>query len=58
LGHLFLLGSDLFYAAPHDIEIERQGRKLLAPGQEKLQPQLAASSSKRVATRQALEPWL
>jgi len=29
LGNLFLLGSDLFYAAPHDREIERQGRKLL-----------------------------
>jgi hypothetical protein len=29
LGHLFLLGSELFYAAPHDIEIERQGLKLL-----------------------------
>jgi hypothetical protein len=29
LGHLVLLGRDLFYAAPHDIEIERQGRKLL-----------------------------
>jgi len=28
-GHLFLLGSKLFYAAPHDIEIGRQGLKLL-----------------------------
>jgi hypothetical protein len=29
LGHLFLLGSELLYAAPHDIEIGRQGLKLL-----------------------------
>jgi hypothetical protein len=29
LGHLFLLGGELLDAAPHDIEIERQGRKLL-----------------------------
>src|SRR6266478_4007658 len=28
-GYLFLLGSELFYAAPHDIEIGRQGLKLL-----------------------------
>jgi hypothetical protein len=29
LGHLFLLGGQLLYAAPHDIEIGRQGLKLL-----------------------------
>jgi hypothetical protein len=29
LGHLFLLGGELLYAAPHDIEIRRQRLKLL-----------------------------
>jgi hypothetical protein len=29
LGQLLLLGSDLFYAAPHDIEIGRQWLKQL-----------------------------
>jgi hypothetical protein len=29
LGHLLLLGSDSFYAAPHDIETGRQWLKLL-----------------------------
>jgi hypothetical protein len=29
LSHLFLLGSEFLYAAPHDVEIHRQGRKLL-----------------------------
>src|SRR5260370_20673790 len=29
LGHLILLGSELFYAATHDVEIGCQGPKLL-----------------------------
>src|ERR1700730_2161586 len=29
LGHLILLGSEFFYVAPHDVEIGRQGLKLL-----------------------------
>jgi hypothetical protein len=29
LRNLLLLGSDLIYAAPHDVETERQGHELL-----------------------------